>query len=112
MATNNNAVEDKEVAEEKGVDEEELGRVCKHCNNDPCWSRELEPLLQSIMENYGGRLPNRAVRHKMYTQSVQQIYGICLGKGVRKKVPLCVTRVIRSMAPDDEYTGFLQSSKK
>ena len=111
METNNKLVDNKEEGDDKEVDEE-LDWVCKHCNTDPCWSRELESTFQSIMENYGGRMPNSGVRYKMYTQAVQVIFGICLGKGVRKRVPLCVTRVIRSMAPDDVYTGFLESSKK
>ena len=92
METNNKLVEDKEVGEDKDLDED-LGNVCKHCQTDPCWSRELESTFQSVIDNYGGRMPNRGVRHKMYTQAVQQIYGTCLGKGVRKKVPLCVTCV-------------------
>ena len=49
METNNKLAKEKEVEEDRETNED-LGNVCKHCNTDPCWSRELEPMFQSLME--------------------------------------------------------------
>ena len=85
--------------------------VCRYCAVDPCWDKELQPMLLSLFENYGGYMENRKLRHKMYTEAVKVIYGTCLGKGVRKQVPFCVTKRIRRLAPDQTYTGFKDTAK-
>ena len=96
----------------KGNDNvEEKGTVCPYCGNDPCWAVELHPVLMSIKDIYGGRVENKTVRFKMYTESVKSIHGTCLGKGVRKKVPSCVNRHIKSMAPSETYRGFTERSR-
>ena len=45
----------------------------------------------------------------MYSDSVKHIFGTRLGKGVRKRLPNCVTQIIREICPDKEYTGFIPS---
>ena len=82
---------------------------CRFCNNHPCVLEELEPVFQSMMENYAGYKPNKAVRYSMYTETIRVIHGPCLGRKVRKRVPQCVEERIRSLLPDKTYTGFKES---
>ena len=84
-------------------------RVCLHCAVHPCWKEEMEPVMLSLVEIYGGRMENRKLRFKMYSDAVKHIHGPGLGKGVRKQLPECVTRLIRSLAPDTKYTGFVEA---
>ena len=87
----------------------EVVKECSHCGNHPCILGEIEPLLVSILETYGEWKSKKEVRFKMYAESTTHIHGPGLGKGVRKKLPSCVTNAIRSMAPaaDKKYTGFI-----
>ena len=100
---------------DKGNEEEEdedvmILKECPHCANHPCVVREVEPLLVSILEIYGGYRSAKSVRHKMYTDVITHIHGPCLGKGVRRKPPSCVVKVIREMSPDPDgnYKGFVE----
>ena len=85
--------------------------VCRYCGVDPCWDKELQPMLLSFFEDYGGYMENNKLRYKMYTEAVKIIYGTCLGQRVRKRVPGCVTKSIRRLAPDETYTGFKDAAK-
>ena len=83
---------------------------CVHCNSDPCVVVALEEMLEFTRDHYMGWKTNRQIRFIMYRESVQRLYGMGLGKGVRKKLPDCVENKVRSMLPDDNYTGFIDSS--
>ena len=100
------------VVEESGEDAGSGGgdesSFCPHCFVDPCWEEEIVPVMLSLVENYGGYMENRKLRFKMYCEAVKIIHGTCLGKGVRKEFPACVTRLIRRLAPDKSHTGFVQ----
>ena len=108
--------DNKEVVSCGAKDEDEEEKVdgdvvveCSHCSNHPCILGEIEPLLISILETYREWKYNKQVRFKMYAEATTHIHGPGLGKGVRKKLPHCVTSAIRSMAPADDkkYTGFI-----
>ena len=105
---NNNldAVEDS--GGENGSNGGDESNVCLHCFTDPCWEQEIEPAMLSLVEVYGGYMANRKLRFKMYSEAVKTIHGTCLGKGVQKELPACVMRLIRRLAPDQSYTGFVQ----
>ena len=79
---------------------------CRYCGNHPCYVQELDGMLVSIVDTYGGWKTNKQIRFKMYSDSIRFIHGSSLGKGVRKKLPHCVQSRIRSLASDDSYTGF------
>ena len=111
MMKSSGAKEETEVVEatEENGEEDVFEMECKHCGNYPCWEIELGPVLNDMKETYGGWKSNRQIRYLMYTEAVKHIYGTGLGKKVRKKLPLCVSRVIKEMYPDKEYTGFISS---
>ena len=106
---NNQDAVDVIAAEEESAGEDESS-VCPHCHLDTCWKEEIEPTLLSLVEIYGGYMENRKVRFKLYSEAVKSIHGTCLGKGVRKQLPGCVTRFIQSLAPDRTYTGFVENA--
>ena len=83
---------------------------CRYCNNHPCVLEEVEPVLEGLMLNYSTIKTNKQLRYTMYTESVRTIHGSCLGKGIRKKVPKCVDKRIKDLAPDKTYTGFKETS--
>ena len=87
---------------------------CKHCANQPCLTTVLEDNLVAVLETYRDWNTNKNIRFRMYKECVNHIHGPGLGKGVRKKLPLCVQSQIRDMAPDKEnsYTGFIDNSNK
>ena len=97
-------LENKDVADENKENDE-----CKHCDNHPCVSEELKPMLLSIMEAYAGIKSNKQIRFLMYSDSTKFIFGTGLGEGVRKRLPLCTQSLIRSLAPDKRYTGFKEA---
>ena len=100
-------------AEEESDDSSpDVELTCTHCDNHPCVVRELEQLLNSILETYGGWKSNKEVRFIMYKDSVKFIFGTGLGKGVRKRLPACVQKHIHNLAPDDKYTGFIAVNDK
>ena len=82
---------------------------CQVCDNEPCIAIELEQMLMSIFHTHRDSKTNREIRFTMYTNSVKEIYGPSLGKGVRKKLPHCLQMKIRSIVPDKKYTGFKKS---
>ena len=84
--------------------------ACPHCLVDPCWEKEIEPMLLSLVEVYSGRMENHKLRFKMYSDAVKFIHGTGLGKGVRKQLPGCVTGLIQRIAPDKSYAGFVETS--
>ena len=88
--------------------------TCKHCDNQPCFTKMLEDSLVAVLETYRDWNTNKNIRFRMYKECVNHIHGPGLGKGVRKKLPLCVQSQIRDMAPDKEnsYTGFIDNSNK
>ena len=94
----------KDVGEENKENDD-----CKHCDNHPCVTEELKPMLLSILEAYAGIKSNKQIRYLMYTDSVKLIFGTALGKGVRKRLPYCAQSLIRSLAPDKKYTGFKEA---
>ena len=107
--TNNKQVDEKDKGKEpKGERKDDCG-VCRYCDVDPCWGKEMEPVMISLLKIYGGRLENRKLRFKMYCDAVKHIHGPGLGKGVRKQLPECVTSLIRGFAPDKKYTGFVET---
>ena len=94
--------------ENKGSEGNDEISVCPHCFVDPCWGKEIEPVLLSLVKVYGGMMENRKLRFKMYFEAVKFIHGTCLAKGMRKELPACVTRLIWRLAPDKFYTGFVK----
>ena len=84
---------------------------CRHCGNHPCFGIEMEPLLISIVDTYSDWKSNKQVRFLMYSAATKHIHGPGLGKGVRKKLPNCVSDLIRSMSPSDNYTGYIESNE-
>ena len=102
-------MENKKVHKEgEGGDEErnEGTESCRYCGNHPCFVAELDEMLVSIVDTYSTFKSNKQIRFKMYSDSVRFIYGSSLGKGMRKKLPHCVQCRIRSLAPDESYTGY------
>ena len=99
------------VPEEEEKEDKDIEKECKQCGNHPCVGIELEPMLSSILQTYGDWKTNKQVRYLMYCDAVKFIYGIGLGKGVRRKVPNCVSQEIKEMCPDknNDYTGFIPS---
>ena len=95
------AVKEEEVSESAEVPVP----VCRSCNNHPCVLVDVEAMLQELFDTYTGTLKNPQIRHKMYTQYTHYIHDY-LGSKVREKVPSCVERRIRSLAPSKTYTGF------
>ena len=85
--------------------------VCEHCGQYFCAARDLEPTLNSMFDTYNGWKTNRQIRYLMYKEAVRVIHGDGLGKGVRKKLPACVENMIRDLAPDDHYTGFIDNTE-
>ena len=98
-----------------GDDEETTGnedKVCKYCGYEPCVVLELRGMLEAMVQEYSGEKTNKQIRYKMYTDSVKHVYGSGLGVGVRKRLPHCVQKVIRGLAPDKKYTGFKAAEDK
>ena len=60
--------------------------TCRHCDNHPCVTVELNPVLQSILDTYRDIKTNRQIRYMMYTDSIRYIHGHSLGPDVRKKL--------------------------
>ena len=111
MMKSSRAKEETDVVEatEENEEEDVIELECKHCGNYPCWEIELGPVLTDLRDTYGSWKTNRQMRYLMYTESVTHIFGTALGKRNRKKLPVCVSRVIKEMYPDKEYTGFISS---
>ena len=70
----------------------------------------MQPMLLFLLKIHGGRLENKKILFKMYSDTVKFIHGPGIGKGVCKQLPVCVSRFIRRLAPDDKYTGFVVSA--
>ena len=83
-------------SENKEEEEKEEEKVCVLCGNQPCFSVELQPILSSILEVHKDWCTNKQVRYKMYTDLIRFIHGSSLGKGVRKKTPPCIQKLIHS----------------
>ena len=83
---------------------------CRHCGNHPCFGIEMEPFLITIVDTYSDCKTNKQLRFMMYSAATKHIHGPGLGKGVRKKLPNCVSDLIRSMSPSDIYTGYIESN--
>ena len=102
-----------EIMEEKktteGAEVMKESDDCKYCDNHPCLADDLKPMLVSIAETYSGIKTNRQLRFIMYGDATKSVHGTGLGKGVRKRLPSCVQSMIRSLAPDDQYTGFKEA---
>ena len=64
----------------------------------------------SLLEIYCGRMENRKFRFNMYSDAIEFIHGTGLGKGVRKQFENCVTGLIRGLAPDKPYSGFVDTA--
>ena len=90
-------------AEEESVESPDF---CPECHNDPCLTEELREFLVSIVEAESAFKSNKQLRFSMYTSATRYIYDGSLGKGVRKKLPDCVVRMIRALSPGESYTGF------
>ena len=104
--SSNDGVEDAAPNEE---DTDETVDVCPECGSDPCVVVELEEMLQDMRDLYMGWKTNKQTRFLMYRECSNHIHGTGLGKGVRRKLPNCVENRIRSMVPDENYTGFLEA---
>ena len=65
-------------------------------------------MFVAIMQVYQDKT-HKQLRFKMYTESVKSIHGSGLGVGVSKRIPRCVQKLIRSLAPDNEYTVFKEA---
>ena len=99
------------VEETDDIEENEEAKetdYCSICESDPCIISELDDMLNEILIEYRDTKTNREIRYCMYTDSIRYIHGY-LGKGNRKKVPKCLEKRIHSLAPDEEYTGFIPS---
>ena len=83
--------------------------LCHICDNDPCIASQLEPRLFFWFHTLRNHKTNREIRHTMYCNSVKEIYGPSLGKGVRVRLALCLEKKIRSIAPEKHYVGFKPS---
>ena len=97
--------EEAEAGETGGNDDD----VCQYCGNQPCYVLELKPMFLAIMQAYQDDKTHKQLRFQMYTESVKCIFGTGLGVGVRKRIPRCVQKLIRSLAPDNEYIGFREA---
>ena len=93
------------VKKEEVSESAEAPATCRFCDNHPCLLVEAEPLLEELVDTYAGSLSNKQLRYKMYTEYTSFVHGH-LGKRVRRKVPSCVEKRIRSLAPSKSYTGF------
>ena len=89
--------------EENVVDETEF---CGHYESDPCVIVELQEILSSCRDVES----NKQIRFMMYRDSMRFIIGSGLGKGARKKLPVCKQGKIHSMIPYVTYTGFMKSN--
>ena len=68
-------------------------------------------MLLSLLEIYCDRVNNQKICFKMYSEAVKLIHGPRLEKGVQERLPACVTSVIKSLPPDDKYTGFVEATR-
>ena len=103
-----------QVKEEETQEDEETvdaSDYCGFCECDPCIITELDDMLNAILMEYRDSKSNREIRYCMYTDSIRYIHGY-LGKGNRRQVPKCLEKKIHSLAPDEEYTGFIPSQEQ
>ena len=93
-------------------DEESVGHTdyCCVCENEPCLVVDLDGMLMAMLQEYRDDKTHKEIRYLMYTNSIFRLHGR-LGKGNRRKLPTCVEDKIRSLAPDDEYKGFVPSQE-
>ena len=115
MSDRNGSPDTKECASVKREkDDEDNAKgtydICRYCENDPCVSEEHLNMLASLFDTYRDWKTNRQIRFCMYSNCVKAIHGPGLGRGVRKKLPHCLERKIREMAPDEKYTGFIDTN--
>lgn len=100
------AAADREVMR---VLEAAYGPECPYCGFAPCIldSDDGANLLRAAEEMMEGNNPNKQTRFFLYRQFTMLIEGH-LGRGIRKKLPECVTTEIQDSFPaeDDKYTGF------
>ena len=82
---------------------------CKHCCLFPCVSeREYDNMMAIGLDCEGEQKSNREIRFVLY-RYMSMCYNGYLGKGNRKKLPLCVEGDIRDAYPKSagtDYVGF------
>lgn len=92
---------------------------CKYCHEYPCvmWSEEAKAIIQGQVDRLDGTgkgyfdLPpqeKKTYRFECYRAFNRLLEGIGQ-KGVRVKLPECVTNDIKEAFPDTAYTGFKES---
>ena len=101
-----------ELSEGKEVtktQEEDGPEDCVHCETCPCVAKDLYHNFSTICLIFEDSKTNKQLRFLMYREATKVIHGPGLGKGVRKKIPSCVQVLIKELAPDESYTGFLDA---
>ena len=88
---------------------DEDNNECPQCESDPCVAKVLYPNFLTINTIFGDTKTNKQMRFHMYKEATKFVHGPGLGKGVRRKLPTCVESMIRDIAPDDCYKGFLEA---
>ena len=91
------------------IKEDEDTDECPHCDSDPCVAKEMYPNFLTISTIFCDTKSNKQMRFQMYKEATKFIHGPGLGKGVRRKLPACVECMIRDIAPDESYKGYVEA---
>lgn len=86
--------------------------LCPACDQSPCVLLDFQQDLKLYAEVHregtnGTDLENKQLRFQLYRQASQFLHGY-LGRGNRRRLPDCVTNLIKSWFPSEggTYTGF------
>ena len=90
--------------------------TCNHCGEEVCMWIEFEPEVIETTEYdiacditlIDDMIDNKLKRKRAYRVYTAIVHG-WLGKGVRKRIPTCVKRGIRSHYPSTTYMGHRDS---
>jgi hypothetical protein len=79
--------------------------LCPACNNSPCQFLQYQEELERIVDCLYPEVTNKTKRYHMYRHMSRRLHGP-LGKGVRRKLPVCFTQGLSELFPSADYVGF------
>ena len=82
--------------------------MCNHCNEDPCILTIHGEVIRSAIPALDMEWTENQKRKYLYKMFIRAEHGR-LGRGVRKKIPICVLEYIHDLfpSPDGNYMGHM-----